>query len=405
VTSWAGGVGPAPATPVAVTLQPGTRTSGRPAGAIRILPSRSLWGAAAGLAVLGVGTAALMPFRSSISRATPALVFVLPVVAAGLVGRRAAAVVTAIVAAVVYSFAFVPPYDRWSISRPEDVVALGVFIVVALVVGTLVAIESDRRASAEDRAEELRRLLDRNEQLVAERELLREEANRAALLTQVNEQRSALLRSVSHDLRTPLGIIQAAASDLRESTTYPPDARDRLLDLVGDEAARLNRIVSNLLSMSRIETGSFEPDRQAVAIDELLTDRLHHLERILEGHTVHVEVPVDLPLVDADYSQLDQVITNLIENAARHTPIGSTITIEARDVAGMMEVTVSDNGPGIPANQRAEVFEPFHRGPGSSSSGLGLAICRGIVLAHGGTIGLVPSEIGASVRFTVPLHG
>jgi K+-sensing histidine kinase KdpD len=371
------------------------------------VPARAwLLGVVVGALAVAVATAALLPFRSGISRATPALVFVLPVVVAGIVGRRTAAVVTALGSAFVFSFAFVPPYDRVSIAQSEDVAALVVFVLVALVVGTLMAVEADRRQAAEQRADEMRRLLERNNELEVERERLREEAARVALMERVDEQRSALLRSVSHDLRTPLATIQAVTSDLRDGTEYPPDTRRRLLDLVGDEASRLNRIVANLLSLSRIEAGSFEPDRQAVAIDELVAERVRNLERLFERRTVEVDLGPGLPLVDADYSQLDQVITNLLENAARHTPPGSTIRVDAVVAGPFLEVSVSDGGDGVAPDELAHIFEPFRRGRDSASSGVGLAICKAIVEAHGGIIGVDSTESGgARFHLTIPVHG
>ncbi len=379
------GSGVAPRSPIAASMVPA--------------PSRPvLVGLGTGAAAVAVATAALVPFRGDISRATPALVLVIPVVAAAVVGGRLPAVMTALGAAFVYSFAFVPPYDRVSIAQSEDVAALVVFVLVALVVGTLIASEADRRRVAEG-------LLEHNEQLLRERERLREEAARVALMEQVDEQRAAMLRSVSHDLRTPLATIQAVTSDLRDGTEYPPETRDRLLDLVADEAARLNRLVANLLSLSRIEAGALQPERQAVAVDELVADRVRALEPVLRGRSVHVDVSPGLPLVDADYSQLDQVITNLLENAARHAPAGTVVTVGARVDGPMIEVSVSDQGDGVDPVEEPFIFEPFRRGTGSASSGVGLAICRAIVEAHGGTIG-VDSRPGGGARFhlTLPVH-
>jgi len=225
------------------------------------------------------------------------------------------------------------------------------------------------------------------------------------VMARVHEQRSALLRSVSHDLRTPLATIQAVTSDLRDGTQYPPETRDRLLDLVSDEAARLNRIVANLLSLSRIEAGALEPERQAVAVDELVAERVASLTRVLDGRRVEVDLGPGLPLVDADYSQLDQVITNLLDNAARHTPPGSIVRVSAVPLGPMLEMSVSDSGPGVPPQDRALVFEPFRHGRASTSSGVGLAICKAIVEAHGGTIGVDSSDLGgARFHLTLPVH-
>jgi K+-sensing histidine kinase KdpD len=366
--------------------------------------ARAWLGVAAGLLAVTVVTATLIPFRATISQATPALAFVLPVVIAGVIGRRLAAVITALAAAAVFSYSFERPFDEVRIARSGDVLALFVFIAVALVIGTLVAIEADRRQAAERRAEELRQLYERNAQLVAERERLREEADRVVLMERIDEQRAALLRSVSHDLRTPLATIQAVASDLRDGAEYPLATREHLLDLVGGEAERLNRIVENLLSMSRIETGALQPDRQAVALDELVADRVNKLHRLFDGVNVEIDIEPALPLVFADYSQLDQVISNLLENAARHAPSGSTVTIAAKPNGCVMDVFVADEGTGVPATEIDRIFEPFRRGEGSSSSGVGLAICKALIEANGGAIGVDRTDAtGARFRFTVPL--
>jgi K+-sensing histidine kinase KdpD len=368
-----------------------------------LVPRGSAWraqvtGIVVGLAAVLAVTVALLPFRSRLSRAVPALVLVIPVVIAAVMGRRVAALVTALAGAAFFSFSFVPPYDRVSIASAEDWVALAVFLLVAMVLGTVVAKEAERRQSAEERSDEIHRLYERNEQLVVERERLREEANRVALMERVDEQRSALLRSVSHDLRTPLATIRTVTSELRDGPEYSATARDQLLDLVGDEAERLNRLVENLLSLSRIESGALQPDYQAVALDEMFDDRVRKLERLLRHVRVEVDLPLGLPLVHADYMQLDQVVSNLLENAARHAPPGSTVRVSARARGDMVEVAVEDEGEGVSAEERDRIFEPFRRSHGSSSSGVGLAICKAILEAHGGVVGVQQAE-GGGARF------
>ena len=289
----------------------------------------------------------------------------------------------------------------------DDVVALAVFVVVAAVVGTLVAREVDRRRAAEQRADEVQAIYERYEAVVGEGERLAEEASRLEVLERVDEQRSALLRSVSHDLRTPLATIRAVTSDLRARPVYDDATRDELLDLVGDEAERLDRIVSNLLSLSRIEAGALKPDRQAVALDELIADRVRRLARVFGRLRIQIDVAADLPLADADYSQLDQVLTNLLENAARHSPPRSTLRVGARRRGDMVEVWVADEGAGLARFERDRVFEPFRHGNGSASTGVGLAICKAIVEAHGGQIGVQGAPGGgARFSFTIPVrHG
>jgi K+-sensing histidine kinase KdpD len=360
-------------------------------------------GSVVGAALVVAVTAALVPLRADISRAAPALVLVIAVVVAGLVGGRIAAIVTASLAILAFNVAFIPPYWTLAIDVAEDLIALVAFTVVALTVGTLVARESDHRHAAEQRARELQALHERYEAVQAERERLAEEATRVAVLEQVDEQRAALLRSVSHDLRTPLSTIRAVTSDLRAGAVYDDATRDELLDLVIDEAERLDRIVANLLSLSRIEAGALQPERQAVDVQELVADAARRLDRLFQRSRVELEFAADLPLADADYSQVDQVVTNLLENAARHAPRGSTVRVAGRLRGdGRLSVVVEDEGVGIPAADRSHVFEPFWRGEGSTSSGVGLAICKAIVEAHGGTI-TVDSGPGRGTAFVFTL--
>jgi two-component system sensor histidine kinase KdpD len=219
----------------------------------------------------------------------------------------------------------------------------------------------------------------------------------------VDEQRQALLRSVSHDLRTPLASIRAAASELRDGAPHTDDERAELLALVGDEAERLDRLVANLLNLSRIEAGVLRPQRQAIALDELVAERVRKLSRLFTEVRVQVDVPADLPYADADYTLLDQVVSNLLENAARHSPPRSTVWISARSAGDFLEVSVTDEGRGITGPERVQLFEPFRAGPGSASSGIGLAICKAIVEAHGGTIDAAGvAGKGARFTFTVP---
>jgi two-component system sensor histidine kinase KdpD len=281
-------------------------------------------------------------------------------------------------------------------------------------VATLVAQASDRRRAAEQRTEEVERLSEEKARI--QRDQVRLSSEKTAL-EQAEDARRALLRSVSHDLRTPLAAIRAITSDLRAGPDYDAETRDELLDVVSDEAERLDRLVANLLSLSRIEAGALEPELQAVDLAELLDDRVRRLSRVLRDVRVETSLPVGLPLVDADYTLLDQVVTNLLENAARHAPRHSVIHIDARqadEVGDMMQIAVSDEGHGVPPSQREWIFEPFRSGHASHTSGIGLAICKAIVEAHGGHIaagdyftssgGGATTRRGARFTFTLPLH-
>jgi len=370
------------------------------AGTRGSFPTRPLQGAAAGLGLVALVCAALAPVRSDITRASPALALVVPVVAAALLGGRTAALAVAPVAAAAFNLVFIEPYGTLKVDAVDDGVALGVFTLVALVVGTLVAREGARRQFAEDRAVELEHLNDELQAVQDERARLAEEATRATVLERVDEQRAALLRSVSHDLRTPLATIRAVVSDLLEGPGYDEATRTELLALVADEVERLDRLVANLLDLSRVEAGALHPERQAVAIDELVHDTAKRLGRLFSKRRLQIELPPGLPLVDGDYIQLRQVLSNLLENAARHAPQATTVRVGAREVGDMVELWVDDEGPGVHVFERRRIFEPFRRGEGSSSSGVGLAICKAIVEAHGGEIeaGTAP---GGGARFRI----
>ncbi|MEA2716961.1 MAG: hypothetical protein QOI99_1278 [Actinomycetota bacterium] len=375
-------------------------------------------GTAVGVAVALVVITALVPFRGDVTPTAPALLLVLAVVAAGVVGGPRAAAGTAVVAAAGFNVAFIRPYWALKVDAWDDWVALGVFLAVALVVGLLVAAEADRRRAAEGREAELRSLYERLQEADEERARLSEEVGRMEVLKRVDEQRSALLRSVSHDLRSPLATIRAVATDLRDGVAYEEPTRVELLATVCDEAERLDRIVANLLSLSRIEAGALDPERQAVPIDELVTERLRRLGGLFRQVRLQVDLPADLPLVDGDYTQLEQVVTNLLENASRHAPPGTVVRIGGRRLpprtpaagagdgdAGQVEIWVSDEGIGVPDWERQRVFEPFRRGEGSWSSGVGLAICKAVVEAHGGHIRVERTPGGgATFAFTLPVR-
>ena len=290
---------------------------------------RPLLGLVIGVIGVALVVAVLVPFRDDLTRATPALLLVVPVLGAALVGGRWPAIATGVLAGIGFSLGFIPPVGSLRVDLPEDTAVLGVFLVVAIVAGTLVAREADRRRVARQRAAEINQMYEEYRAVVAEREVLAAEAARVHLLEEIDRQRSMLLRSVSHDLRTPLASIRAVATDLRDGFAYDERPRNELLDLMADEAERLDRIVANLLSLTRIEAGALLPDLGATDLGDLI-----------ESTTTATGAPVprpsadggrapDLPLVTADYVQIDQVLSNLLENAARHTPPGTSVVVRA----------------------------------------------------------------------------
>ncbi|CAN5632442.1 sensor histidine kinase KdpD [soil metagenome] len=258
---------------------------------------------------------------------------------------------------------------------------------------------------------EQRQLLDTFASQVAtalERVRLGEEARRAEVDMETERLRSSLLSSISHDLRTPLGVITGATSTLlQDEATIEPAARRELLETAHEEAERLNRLVRNLLDMTRLESGAIRPKKEWHPLDEIVGVALHRLEPRLVGRVVDVKLPADLPPIPLDDVLIEQVFINLLENALKYTPTGSPIAIRAVAKAGAVEVEVADRGPGVPPHERAHVFEKFYRLSREGSTGgagLGLAICRGVIEAHGGHIWVEDREGGgACFRFTLPV--
>jgi len=245
--------------------------------------------------------------------------------------------------------------------------------------------------------------------LALERGELAREAERARVRAETEQMRSALLSSVSHDLRTPLAAITGAATSLLdESGTLPAPTRREMMETIADEAGRLNRLVSNLLQMTRLEAGVMSLQRGWHSLEEVIGAALQRVAPLLEGRPVATHVPPELPLVLLDDVLIEQVVFNLLENATKYAPPSGAIDVSARRAGDALEVEVADRGPGLPAGEEEQVFVKFHRaGSGRAEGvGLGLAICKGIVEAHGGRIRAANrAGGGAAFTFTLPLEG
>ena len=241
--------------------------------------------------------------------------------------------------------------------------------------------------------------------LALDRVRLDEEARQAALRARTEELRSGLLSAVSHDLRTPLAAISGCATTLRDEGGLDPATRRDLLEAICEEAERMERLVSNLLDMTRLDAGRVQPRREWVPLVEVVGSALTRLERRLAGRPVDTSIPDDLPLLSVDPVLLEQLFVNLIENAEKYTPAGTAIEIRAAREGGTLLVDVADRGPGLPPGEEERIFERFHRGPhaGVRGVGLGLPIARAIAQTHGGR--LVASNRpggGAVFRLTLP---
>jgi two-component system sensor histidine kinase KdpD len=254
-----------------------------------------------------------------------------------------------------------------------------------------------------------RRLLDAltdQAALAIERIQLVDDVERAKLAAEADRLRSALLTSISHDLKTPLAAILGAAGMLRD----PPEGLAKedeaeLLGTVVDESERLNRFIANLLDMTRIESGAMAPNAGLNFVGDIVGTALQRTQKITAGHAVAVDIPADLPMINVDPVLFEQVLFNLIDNAAKYAPEGTTIGLKGWVDSASVVLQVIDEGPGIPAEDLERVFDSFYRvrkvDQVRAGTGLGLSICRGFVEAMGGTISAANRQDRSGALFTI----
>jgi two-component system, OmpR family, sensor histidine kinase KdpD len=247
--------------------------------------------------------------------------------------------------------------------------------------------------------------------LAIDRARLRQEATEAEILRRTDELRRALLNAVSHDLRTPLASIVASAGSLeQDDVVWTDEERRDFAQTIVEEAQRLNRIVGNLLDLSRIEGGTLRPEKGWYDLSALIDEVLGRLRGVTLRHEVAADVPSDMPAVSLDYVEIDQVLSNLIENAAKYSPAGVEIGLAVQRINGEVRVSVEDRGPGIPPASLPHLFDPFYRVADGMNRpaglGLGLAVAKGLVEAHGGRI-WAENRPGGGARFsfTLPVEG
>jgi two-component system sensor histidine kinase KdpD len=295
---------------------------------------------------------------------------------------RAAAVVASVLSVLAFDLTFVPPYGTLAVENPQYILIFAVMLATALVISALTH-------QAREQAEAARVAWER-----AETEFLR----------------NTLLSGVSHELRTPLAAITGSASTLIENRDHLDRATQAdMLDTIYSESERMERLITNLLDMTRLESGGITVKKEWQPLQEVIGSALHRAERRLRGRTIRTSVPRDLPLVRIDTVLIEQVLMNLLDNAIEYTPTTGEISISAAASGDAVAVEVADAGPGIPAGTEQRVFQKFFRAARPDSRrgiGLGLAICRGIVEAHGGAIAARNRpEGGAAFRFTIPTTG
>ena len=464
-----------------------------------VTPGRGRTVAGMAVAVAGpVVATAVGSIPSPRGTAVPALLYLLVVVAAAVVGYLWPALLAAALSFIALDYFFTAPIHTFVVSKAEDLFVLAVFLIVAAAVSAAISAALEQRARAESREHQVRalynlttrllagasldellrdlaaslrrlygltgcRVLVREEEgereravsgsmdgeltaiplvadgrpigtiemagpapgggperevletfagqlaLALERARLGEEASQARLEAEASRIRAALFSSVTHDLRTPLASITASASSLlEEGVPFSEEQRRDLLRTILEESVRLNRLVANLMDLSRLRAGALLPVKERVPFEEVVSSVIERLRPQLQGRAVRILIRDDIPPVPVDAVQMDQAITNIVENALGYSAPGTEIAIAAARWQSWIEVRIADRGPGIPEAERTRVFEEFYRrdvGDRRGGTGLGLAIARAVIQAHGGSMWIEDTPGGGTtVGFRIPLE-
>jgi K+-sensing histidine kinase KdpD len=401
------------------------------------------------LAVVVVGVGAHV-----LTRVAPlphvSILFLVPVVMCAALWGLGPSVLAAVLSVGAESFFFYAPIFSFRVASAQEITDLAVFVGVAAITSRLAASLRARALEARQRQETLARMLAFNERLAAagdaelaatiERELaaareqapgdaellraMREQAalatERARLRSEVDDARvraqgetlrEALLNSMSHDLQTPVAVILGSATALESLPEGAVSAAQReLVAAIRDESERLASHIDNVLDLTRIRAGQLAPRLELVELADIVDAALRRKRKALDRHTVRVSLPPDLPMLRIDLFLVEHAIANVLDNAAKYAPAGSTIEVAAREEEGSVIVEVTDRGGGIPDAERERIFEPFYRGAGrpaagASGTGLGLAICRAFIEANGGAVsaGRTADGAGAVLRLRLPV--
>ena len=368
---------------------------------------------ACSLFAIGLATGVLAPFRGSINSTTVAVALLLVILFVAILAGSKPATLSSVFGMLCFNFFFLPPFHTFTIADPQNWVALTAFFITALAVGQLSASAKRRAEEAEAGRVEIGRLYEELREAF-------EKASEAEALRRSERFKSALLDAVTHDLRTPLTSIKASATLLLEDrettdacTTLSPAEQNAMLRVITQESDRLDRFVESIVDLARIEAGEITLHRHWGSVDGMIDAAVARAEPLLLKHELRILIENDLPAIRVDARTVAEVIYTLIDNAAKYSAPKTRITVHANQAdAQMMQVSVEDQGTGIPAHLREKVFEKFFRADGTRHArgcpkgiGMGLSIARGIVEAHGGQIWISDSSegFGTRVSFTVPV--
>jgi K+-sensing histidine kinase KdpD len=367
---------------------------------------------------ISVTTGGLKLFSPHVNTTTAALALLLVVLFVATWYGAKPAVAASLLGVLSFNYLFLPPFGTLTIAAPDNWIALFAFLVTAITVGQLSA-HAKRRAEEADAARlEIERLYE-------ELRSAFEKASHAEALRQSEKLKSALLDAVTHDIRTPLTSIKASVSTLldeSQATTVDGspvsidiDARKEMLEVIDEECDRLNRFVEGLIDLARIEAGELHLRRRWGVVDEIVATVLKRAEPLTRNHHVVVEIAGEIPAVQVDPRAVAEVIFTLIDNAVKYSAAGTTILVSAQPADDeMILVAVEDQGQAIPREIRERVFDKFFRATRdgdasdrsqSKGTGMGLAVAKGIVEAHGGHIWIEDKKEGPGTRvvFTLPI--
>jgi K+-sensing histidine kinase KdpD len=332
------------------------------------------------LSVVALCTIISIPLRLRLALSTFAMLYLLGVIVVSMRCRRRAAVLNALLSVTAFYYFCVPVHDSFVLEDSNYIITLLVMLIAALVISTLTF---RIRAQAA-------------------------EVINAEIAVQTERTRNAVLSAVSHDIKTPLSAIYGAATSLlEESDRLDESQRQDLIESIAADSERLNRLVVNLLEMTRLEAG-IELRRDWYPLEEIIGAALTRVEKLLRGRTITTNIPPELPLIRVDDVLIQEVFTNVLENAGKYTPPGMPIEIAAVESGQRVLVFISDSGPGFAAGDEERVFEKFFRGKadGIRGAGLGLAICRAIIQRHEGRISAANRPGGGAVlTIELPIGG
>lgn len=329
---------------------------------------------------------------------TVALVFLLVVLSSATFFGRNPALVASFAAMLSFNYLFIPPVGTWHIADPQNLVAWAAFTITAIIAGELSAYARRRARESERLYEELQAAF--------------KTATEAEALKQSEKLKSALLDAVTHDLRTPLTSIKASVTTLLDSEgghrTIELDSpgRSEFLNIINEETDRLNDFIEGMVQLARVEAGSTYTANSRASVEEIVAAAFDRAEPLLADHHLTLNLQERLPVVRCDERAIAEVVYNLVGNAVKYSPAGTTVTVDAETRDGHVLIAINDEGRGIPVEMREKVFEKFVRleRERTEGLGLGLAIARGIVEAQGGRIEIMQGVGGRGTRVVLTLE-